>query len=85
MDYLHKALNLGTNDAVEVTLNMQANVMLLSDGNFNKYRAGQRFEYYGGLFKISPAILKPPRAGKWHLVIDLGGRSGRIKYSVRVI
>ncbi len=85
MNFLHYDLQLGQGEAVEVTLDKQANVRLLDDINFSNYKRGQRHTYYGGLAKVSPIHLKPPNPGHWHLVIDLGGYAGTVNASVRTI
>ena len=86
MNYLHYDLDLGPEDAVEVTLDQQANVRLLDEANFQLYKRGQRHTYHGGgLAKQSPIHLAPPRAGRWHLVIDLGGYAGTVRASVRTL
>jgi hypothetical protein len=84
MNFLHYELDVGPNNTIQVTLDKQANVRLLDDHNFQKYRSGQQHNYYGGLAKASPVNLKAPNEGHWHLVIDLGGYSGTIHASVRV-
>ena len=85
MNFLHYDLELDSNQAVEVTLDKQANVRLLDDSNYGLYRRGQPHTYYGGLAKASPVRLAPPRPGRWHLVVDLGGYAGTVKASVRTI
>ena len=85
MKYLHYRLNLKAKDAVEVTLDKQANVCLLDTTNFNKYKKGDSFRYLGGLQRVSPFLIRPSRAGLWHLVIDLGGHAGSVRASVRII
>lgn len=85
MNFLHYNFNLGTNDVVEVVLNKQANVFLVDDINFNKYKRGENYTYYGGHAKTSPIRLRPPRAGHWNAVIDLGGYSGTVRASVNII
>lgn len=85
MNYLHYDLNLGTGDIIEVTLDKQANVRLLDDNNYFKYRKGEKHSYYGGHVKASPFRLQAPRAGHWHLVVDLGGYPGTVRASVRTI
>jgi len=85
MNFLHYDLQLSPDQVVEVTLDKQANVRLLDETNYAKYKRGERHQYYGGLTKVSPAHLRPPRAGKWHLVIDLGGYPGTVRASVRTI
>lgn len=85
MNFLHEEFDAGPQDVVEVTLDGQANVMLLDAGNYQDYRQGRRFQYHGGLAKVSPLRLAPPRQGHWHLVIDLGGYAGRVKAGVRLL
>jgi hypothetical protein len=83
MNYLHYELDLTPEDVVEVTLDKQANVRLLDETNFSNYQHGIRHTYHGGLAKQSPTRLSAPRAGHWHLVIDLGGYAGSVRASVR--
>jgi len=85
MNYLHYEFDIEPHDVVEVTLDRQANVRLLDDANFSLYRAGRKHRYHGGLAKTSPLKLKPPRPGHWHMVVDLGGYSGRFGASAAVL
>ncbi len=85
MNYLHYDLELDDGEAVEVTLDRQANVQLMDDSNFGNYQRGQRFRYYGGFAKQSPFRLTPPQAGHWNLVIDLGGYTGSVKAAVNTL
>ena len=72
-------------NVVEVTLDKQANVRLMDDINFTKYKKGMQHQYYGGYTTKSPARLTAPRSGHWNLVIDLGGYPGTVNASVRVL
>lgn len=73
-------------EIVEVTLHGNAaNVLLLDSSNFQSYKSGRRYTYYGGHVTRSPYQLKIPRSGIWYVVIDLGGYSGRVSSSVRVL
>lgn len=85
MDHLHQELDLSGNAVVEVTLDRQANVLLLDSPNYQAYRRGASYRYTGGLAKVSPARLRPPHAGRWHVVINLGGGGGRVHAGVRVL
>jgi hypothetical protein len=85
MNFLHYEFQLSSDDVVEVTLDKQANVRLLDDINYSYYTSGERHTYYGGLAKVSPVRIRPPHAGHWHVVIDLGGYAGTVRASVRVI
>ncbi len=70
---------------VEVTLRHRANVLLMDGCNFNRYRRGESHRYIGGEAVRSPVELEVPSAGRWHVVLDLGGAAGRIDSSVRVL
>ena len=69
---------------VIVTLDKQANVLLMDSSNYTNYKSGRRSSYYGGLMKRSPAQIPVPRDGHWFVAIDLGGRSGNVRHGVRV-
>jgi len=85
MNHLYKELELLPGDIVQVILDKQANVRLLDSSNYENYKRGLRHRYYGGLAKQSPVNIPAPSAGKWYLVIDLGGYSGQVRASVSVI
>jgi len=85
MNYLHYEVNVGSGGVVEVTLDKQANVRLLDSSNYSKYKRGEKHQYYGGLQVRSPARIRPPRPGHWHVVIDLGGYPGTVTASVKIL
>ena len=85
MNFLHKVLELADGDMVEVTLTSAANVQLLDDENYRHYSQNKHYQYHGGYGDVSPVTLATPRAGRWHLVIDLGGGVGRVTASVRIL
>ena len=85
MNYLHYQFDLSSGDVVEIELDRQANVRLLDDPNFSSYANGSQHHYFGGLAQRSPVRLSAPHAGHWHLVVDLGGYSGRVGASARVL
>ena len=63
MDFVHYDLGqLGPGQVVEVTLNIAANVQLLDTSNFNLYRSGGSFRYFGG-HKTSSRPTQCPRRG----------------------
>lgn len=82
MNFLCWPVTAGPSDTIVVTLDRQANVLLMDDMNYMAYRHGQSHRYFGGLAKQSPIPLTPPRNGRWHLVVDLGGRSGIVNATV---
>lgn len=84
MDFIHYEVSAGPSNTVEVTLDRQANVLLLDEGNFQRYRQGRSYHYQGGRALRSPIRLGPPHSGSWHVVIDLGGGRGQIRSACRV-
>ncbi len=85
MQYIHSTLTLGNNDAIEVTLDRQARVMLMDQGNYSNYRSGRRFRFYGGWTKVSPCRVAAPHGGRWHVVVDLDGLAGSVRARIGVI
>jgi hypothetical protein len=85
MNFLHTDFQGGASEIVLVTLDHQANVMLLDDSAFSSYRSGGRFTYYGGWATASPVQIRPPRFDHWHVVVDLGGMSGQVKAAIRIV
>lgn len=85
MNYIHRVLDVGPDQAVEVTLDNPANVQLLDEANFDAYRAGRFYHYHGGHATSPVYLIRPPRPGRWHLVIDLGGFAGRVRAWVRLV
>lgn len=85
MNFLHTEEYLNAGDGFEVALDSQANVLLLDDTNFYRYKAGDSYRYHGGLAKRSPIVLRAPQSGRWHLVVDLGGYQGSVRAGVSVL
>ena len=85
MKYLHFQLQIRANEVVQVTLSQSAFLRLLDDENYVYYRRGDQYHYHGGMASGSPAVIKPPVPGAWHLTIDLGGQEGDVKATVHVI
>lgn len=85
MNYLQNELQLVAGDVVEVTLDHAANVQLLDPSNFQHYKQGKPFRYYGGYYKETPVRIAAPHAGRWHVVVDLGGGAGTVRASLKVL
>jgi len=86
MKFIHSTVTTEEGDAIRVTLRgTEANVMVMDDINFRSYRSGGRFTYFGGHYKQSPAVIRPPLSGHWNVIVDLGGRSGEVRAVVSVI
>ncbi len=84
-NYLHYQFDLEAGDVVEVILENRANVRLLDEANYALYSEGKKHHYFGGFAKESPVQITAPRAGHWHVVIDLGGYPGIIRATARAL
>ena len=85
-DFIHSDLgHVHHGDVVEVTLSSGANVRLLDDSNFRRYRRGEEHRYHGGLARKSPLRLQVPTTGRWHVAVDMQGLRGQTKASIRLI
>ena len=70
MKYLYKEIQTTGCDSIQVVLTGNAaNVMVMDSTNFNNYKSGRRYRYHGGHFKKSPAIITPPHAGRWIVIV----------------
>ena len=85
MQYLHYSLNLGIHDVVQVDLKSPAYVRLLTEEQYRAYREGKNYRFFGGMAESSPANIKPPNKGQWHLCIDLGSKEGELGATVHII
>jgi len=73
-------------EIVEVTLSGNAaNVFLVDSSNYAAYKAGRQYRYFGGHATRSPVRLPVPSAGQWYLVIDMGGHTGSVRHSMRIL
>ncbi len=85
MNYLDFDLgNLSGGEAVSVALSgVESDVMLMSPADVRRYAAGQQATYYGGHFRKSPARIRVPRAGAWHVIV-VPSPGGRVQARVNV-
>lgn len=84
-DFIHAREYLDANDVVIVNCDYQCNVLVMDDANFNNYRRGGRFQYYGGHYKRLPARISVPHSDHWNTVIDLGGGRATIRYNIEYL
>lgn len=83
----HQRYDLGTvkkGSTVVISLKNQANVQLMTQSEYNNYKAGRRYRYHGGRVTRSPFRMPVPSSGHWVVAIDLGGYAGRISSAVAV-
>lgn len=77
MRFLHDRVRLEAGATLVVDLSRAgANVMLLDDRNFELYRRGLQFSYWGEYAQGTTASIVAPGRGEWNLVVDLGGAPG---------
>ncbi|WP_182101838.1 DUF1883 domain-containing protein [Niallia taxi] len=58
--------------SVEVHLKHAADVFLLDSNNFQHYKAGRRFKYYGGNYTRTPVNITVEGVGRWYLIVRGG-------------
>jgi hypothetical protein len=86
MNFLHYEVTTAPGEAIRVILRGNAaNVLVMDDTNYQKYRAGEEYKYFGRYYDRSPAIIRPPNGGRWHVVINLGGYAGNVNAVVQVV
>ena len=59
---------------VEVQLQHAADVFLVDSSNFQKYKSGSSFKYYGGHYTQTPVQISVSGAGRWYLIVRGGGQ-----------
>lgn len=72
-------------DFVQVDGETPCQVMLISDRQFENYKSGRAYDYFGGFIQFFPVNLAPPHAGFWNIVIDLGGKDAPSDHSISVV
>lgn len=68
---------------IQVTLNYQANVLLVDSLSYRHFKNRQRFSYNGGWYTRSPIILSIPNAGTWYVLV--GSPNSSIRYSITIL
>jgi len=76
--------NLSEGESVSVALSgVESDVMLMTPTNVRRYAAGQQATYHGGHYRRSPARIRVPSAGAWHVIV-VPGLGGRVQARVSV-
>lgn len=60
--------------SVEVHLQHAADVFLVDSINYQHYKAGRRFKYFGGKYTRTPVNISVEGTGRWYLIVRGGGR-----------
>lgn len=82
--HVYGPVSIGYGDAIRVDLSARCNVIALPTYEYENYKRGRTFTYYGGYATATPVIIRPP-IGMYYVVIDNGGSSYRLRASVSVI
>ena len=86
MDSLEYRVVTQPGDRIRVYLTGNAaNVLVMDDENFQNYRNGLPYRYYGGYYRRTPAIIKPAVYGDLNVVVNLGGYAGNLGAVVQVL
>jgi uncharacterized protein DUF1883 len=86
MNFIHSRVETEDGEGILVRLRgSEANVMVMRDNDFRSYRASGRFNFYGGHYRQSPVVIRPPQSGCWNVVVDLGGGAGKVEAAVSII
>lgn len=65
-----------SNGPLSVTVQLQnaADVYLVDSLNYQKYKSGQRYTYFGGHYTTTPVNISVNGSGRWYLIVNGGGR-----------
>ena len=72
-------------EVARVTLDgVESDVLLMTASNVNAYKQHRRFEYWGGHYNSSPAVIPIPRPGNWHVLV-VPSPGGRVQATLHVV
>lgn len=54
---------------VKVELKNAADVFLVDQVNYNNYKAGRKFTYYGGHYTRNPVTITVNKTGRFYLIV----------------
>ena len=77
--------DLRSNQIIEVGLGYTANVRIMDNPNYSKFKSGRSYRYLGGYVTQSPYYAVIPENAHWYVIVDLGGYTGKIKSYVKVL
>jgi hypothetical protein len=85
MNFLHYQVDTGPEHVIQVKLTGSAEVRLLDTMNFAKYKLGKSYAATAGPETTEIVKFVPPYKGKWHIVVDVGGRGGGVRALVDIV
>ena len=60
--------------SVDVKLQYASDVFLVDSINFQHYKNGRKFRYFGGHYTKSPITISVNGAGRWYLIVKGSGQ-----------
>ena len=70
---------------IEITLSAVANVRLMTEADFDRFKNAREHKFLGGVAKKSPIRLTIPKDAHWHVVVDTEGLTGKAESSIRIV
>lgn len=62
--------NPGGSLTVTVDLQHTSDVFLVDQANYDAYQRGNQFQYVGGNYDRTPAVITVSGAGRWYLIVN---------------
>ncbi|MEM0897274.1 MAG: DUF1883 domain-containing protein [Verrucomicrobiota bacterium] len=85
MEFIHKREFLEEGDVVSLEIESRCRFMLLDDSNLRALKRGCRYQYYGDRVEGMRCELSVPHPGFWNIVIDTGGDTRNIRYTIDLL
>ena len=85
MEFIHKREYLERGDLVVLEIDTSCRFMIMEDASLNAMKRGSRYQYIGGHVSEATNEIIVPRSGYWNIVIDTGGDTRNIRYTVNVL
>ena len=85
MKYSYKGGKFNKGDKLKIKITKRANIHLMNQSNFDKFRDGKRYGYYGGVAVYSPYTMTIPNDGYWYVVVKpVAKMAGTLDFSMSV-
>ena len=85
MSFMHYEVKARPGEIIQVNISRDANVRLLDQLNYAKYKLGKSYSATAGPETEGPIRFAPPYRATWHVIVDMEGRMGTVRASVEVL
>ena len=82
MEFIHKREHLEEGDVVVLEIDTSCRFMIMDDANLRALKLGCRYHFIGGHVSRATSEIAVPRSGDWNVVIDTGGDTRNICYTI---